>query len=99
MRARSAPGERAWADHGIEIVVTPGWRYTGRDAQGQPNGDEGPIVNGEIYPADAVAQASTVTRAEVKAELAEAIRTGDIVAEGDSGKKLNELYPNRYRAN
>jgi hypothetical protein len=39
--------ERAWSNQRIEIVVTPGWRYTGRNAQGQPNGDEGPIVNGE----------------------------------------------------
>ncbi|MCU0919105.1 MAG: hypothetical protein MUF16_02025 [Burkholderiaceae bacterium] len=39
--------ERAWSDQRIEIVVTPGWRYTSRDVQGQPNGDQGPIVNGE----------------------------------------------------
>ncbi len=38
------------------------------------------------------------TREQVKAELAEAIRTGDIVANGDSGKKLNELFPSRYEA-
>ncbi|MDP2164168.1 MAG: DUF4148 domain-containing protein [Hydrogenophaga sp.] len=38
------------------------------------------------------------TRAEVKAELAEAIRTGDIVAPGESGRKLNELFPNQYPA-
>ena len=43
----------------------------------------GPIVNGEIYPADAVAQASTVTRAQVKAELAEAIRTGVLAQNGE----------------
>lgn len=36
------------------------------------------------------------TRAEVKAELAEALRTGDIVAAGETGMKLNELYPERY---
>ena len=31
-----------------------------------------PIVNGEIYPADAVAQTSTTTRAQVQAEAARA---------------------------
>jgi predicted RNase H-like HicB family nuclease len=35
------------------------------------------------------------TRAEVKAELADAIRTGDI-ASGISGLKLNEVYPGSY---
>ena len=38
------------------------------------------------------------TREQVKAELAEAIRTGDVVADGESGKKLKELYPSRYPA-
>ena len=36
------------------------------------------------------------TREQVKAELAEATRTGDIIAPGESGLKLNELYPQRY---
>lgn len=36
------------------------------------------------------------TRAEVKAELAEAIRTGDILGSGESGLRLNQLYPHRY---
>lgn len=39
--------ERAWADRGLAFVVTPGWRYTCRDARGLPAGDEGPIVNGD----------------------------------------------------
>jgi hypothetical protein len=39
--------ERAWAGAGIEFVVTPGWRSTQRNAQGVPDGDEGPIVNGD----------------------------------------------------
>lgn len=39
--------ESAWAEQGLECVVTPGWRYTHRDAQGMPGGDEGPIVNGD----------------------------------------------------
>jgi hypothetical protein len=37
-----------------------------------------------------------LTREQVKAELAEAIRTGDIVGNGHSGQKLNEMYPGRY---
>ena len=39
---------------------------------------------------------SGMTREQVKAELAEAIRAGDVLAPGDSGLKLNELYPQRY---
>lgn len=37
-----------------------------------------------------------LTRAEVVAQYEEAVRTGDLLAPGDSGKKLNELYPERY---
>ncbi|WP_159592401.1 DUF4148 domain-containing protein [Hydrogenophaga sp. BPS33] len=36
------------------------------------------------------------TRAQVKAELAEAIRTGDMVADGATGAKYNELFPQQY---
>jgi hypothetical protein len=36
------------------------------------------------------------TREQVKAELKEAVRTGDVYAGGDSGLRLNELYPQRY---
>jgi hypothetical protein len=39
--------ERAWAAAGVEFVVTPGLRSTCRNAQGLPDGDEGPIVNGD----------------------------------------------------
>ena len=39
-----------------------------------------------------------VTRAQVKAELAEAIRTGNMLANDDSGLKLNELHPQHYPA-
>jgi hypothetical protein len=39
--------ERAWAAHGIDCVVTPGWRYTKRDGHGLPAGDEGPLLNGD----------------------------------------------------
>lgn len=38
-----------------------------------------------------------MTRAQVKAELAEAIRTGNIVV-GESGEHLNEIYPHNYAA-
>ncbi len=46
--------------------------------------------------ATATGVASGLTRDQVKAELAEAIRTGNIVANGESGLKLNELYPSLY---
>jgi hypothetical protein len=39
--------ERAWGRHGVRCVVTPGWRYTMRDAAGGASGDEGPIANGD----------------------------------------------------
>ena len=39
--------EQAWAAAGIEFVVTPGLRSTCRNGQGLPDGDEGPIVNGD----------------------------------------------------
>jgi hypothetical protein len=39
-----------------------------------------------------------LTREQVKAEFAEAVRTGEVMADGESGLKLNELYPNRYPA-
>lgn len=53
------------------------------------------VTAGNVLAADA---SSAKTREQVRAELAEAQRTGDIVANGDSGKKLNELYPSRYPA-
>lgn len=37
-----------------------------------------------------------VTRAQVIADYQEAVRTGDLLAPGDSGMKLNELHPDRY---
>ena len=37
-----------------------------------------------------------LTREQVKAEYQDAVRTGDILAPGDSGLKLNEMYPDRY---
>lgn len=39
--------ERAWAAQGMECVVTPGRRFTCRDAEGRPAGGEGPFVNGD----------------------------------------------------
>lgn len=38
-----------------------------------------------------------ITREQVKAELAEAIRTGDI-STNESGRKMNELFPGSYPA-
>ena len=65
----------------------------------------------EIFPARyaagaAVAPASTKTRAEVIAEMAEAKRTGNVMAPtltsldyaGYSTAKLNEVFPSRYPA-
>lgn len=37
-----------------------------------------------------------LTRADVIAQYEQAQRTGELVAPGDSGMKLNELYPDRY---
>ncbi|NIC42849.1 DUF4148 domain-containing protein [Aquabacterium sp. A08] len=36
------------------------------------------------------------TRAQVKAELAEAVRTGNVMADGETGRLMNEVYPDRY---
>lgn len=47
-------------------------------------------------PVVAAAPAVGKTRAEVKAELAEAIRTGDLIADGATGAKYNELSPSSY---
>ena len=48
------------------------------------------------YPAMSMSQRET--RAQVRAELIEAQRTGDIVANGELGLKLKEMYPARYRS-
>jgi hypothetical protein len=42
--------------------------------------------------------AQSKTRDQVLAELEEAQRTGNILAQGNSGKLLNELYPSQYPA-
>lgn len=38
------------------------------------------------------------TREQVRAELLEAQRSGDIIADGETGKKLNEVFPNAFPA-
>ena len=44
-----------------------------------------------------VAQASHgKTRAQVQAELLEAVRTGDIIGNYETGAKLNEMFPGGY---
>ena len=57
------------------------------------------LVIASLFSGPAIASASNspVTRDQVKAELAEAIRTGN-VSSSESGLKLNELYPHRYPA-
>lgn len=39
--------ERAWGEQGIETVITPGRRYTLRDAQGRPGGADKIMNNGD----------------------------------------------------
>ena len=39
-----------------------------------------------------------MTRAQAKAELAEAMRTGNMLAAGESGMTLRDLNPQRYPA-
>jgi predicted RNase H-like HicB family nuclease len=51
-----------------------------------------------VYPDTPAATTAGKTRDQVRAELVEAQRTGNIQAFGNSGKNLNELYPNRYPA-
>ena len=48
------------------------------------------------FAAAAHAESAGTTREQVRAELREAVRTGDVIAPGDRGLKLNELYPQRY---
>ena len=38
------------------------------------------------------------TREQVRAELSEAIRTGEMLERGGRSRKLNEVYPGRYPA-
>lgn len=50
------------------------------------------------YNTTATASTTGKTRDQVRAELAEAQRTGDIYASGNTGMKLNELRPDLYPA-
>ncbi|HVO06939.1 MAG TPA: DUF4148 domain-containing protein [Burkholderiaceae bacterium] len=57
----------------------------------------GTLMRGEIDPRDAMtgAVAHGRSRADVRAELDAAQRNGDMLAAGESGRKLNELNPSR----
>jgi len=69
------------------------------------DGQTGAKAN-ELFPAQyaqaraeqpaAVTAAVGKTRAEVKAEVAQAIRTGDYVVDGQTGVKANELFSGQY---
>ena len=48
--------------------------------------------------AGAALSQGALTRDQVKAEFAEAQRTGDILGSGETSQKLNEMHPNRYPA-
>jgi hypothetical protein len=39
--------EAAWAKHGVGVVITPGRRLTGRDANGKPAGQDKTMLNGD----------------------------------------------------
>ena len=53
------------------------------------------LTTGHAIAADTSAP---LTRAQVQAELAEAVRSGDIFVGGESTLKMNELFPSRYPA-
>lgn len=40
--------EAAWAKEGIDVIITPGARYTCRDATGKPGGVDKQMINGEL---------------------------------------------------
>ncbi len=40
--------EAAWARAGVDVIITPGVRYTCRDATGKPAGADKQMVNGEL---------------------------------------------------
>lgn len=40
--------EAAWAKEGIDVIITPGVRYTCRDATGKPGGVDKRMVNGDL---------------------------------------------------
>ena len=68
-------------------------------ATGQRYNEVSPAQYAAVRAEAVVADAAPVvgkTRAQVKAELAEAIRTGDMIADGATGAKYNELFPTSY---
>jgi hypothetical protein len=60
-----------------------------------PSGIPDRVLRPDLYPR---AQVTGKTRAQANAELATAIRNGDMLAAGDSGLREKDLYPNRYPA-
>lgn len=46
--------EAAWANHGVRVIVTPGTRNVGRDAEGRPTGDGSILRNGDVAACGAV---------------------------------------------
>ncbi|GAO34869.1 hypothetical protein SCT_0249 [Sulfuricella sp. T08] len=40
--------ESAWGKEGIDVIITPGARYTCRDATGKPGGEDKRMMNGEL---------------------------------------------------
>ncbi|MCK9685165.1 DUF4148 domain-containing protein [Scleromatobacter humisilvae] len=54
------------------------------------------LVLASTFAAGAAHGQTPLTREQVKAEYQAAVRAGDILAPGDSGLKLNEIYPDRY---
>lgn len=40
--------ETAWANEGIDVIITPGIRHTCRDVTGKPGGEDKRMVNGEL---------------------------------------------------
>ncbi len=40
--------ETAWAKQGVDVIITPGARYTCRDSTGQPGGADKRMANGEL---------------------------------------------------
>ena len=53
------------------------------------------LAGGQAFAADT---STGKTRAQVKAELVEAVRTGNIRAQDESGRMLNEVNPSQYPA-
>ena len=60
--------------------------------------DGGAIYQSRFGTYPFVAMLPGSTRDQVKSELAEAIRSGDILTGGELAIKRNELYPGRYRS-